>query len=65
MTDIVERARSAANWSATHGDLLKELAAEIERLQALKTPASAKLLNITKAALDSAEAEIERLQADG
>jgi len=34
MSDIVERARSAANWSATHQDLLNELAAEIERLRA-------------------------------
>lgn len=35
---------------------------EIERLTALKTPASRQLLNITKAALENAEAEIERLQ---
>jgi len=38
MSDIVKRARSAANWSATHQALLNELADEIERLRAALTP---------------------------
>jgi hypothetical protein len=38
-----------------------ELRAEVERLTALKTPASRELLNITKGCLDDAEAEVERL----
>jgi prefoldin subunit 5 len=41
-----------------------ELMAEINRLRAAKTPASTKLLNITKAALEDAEAECERLRAE-
>jgi hypothetical protein len=40
-----------------------ELAAEIDRLRALKTPASTQLLNIIKGCLVSAEAENERLEA--
>lgn len=71
MTDIVERlkplAREIRNGYAipyTRCGMVDEAAAEIERLRALKTPASARLLNITKAALDSAEAEVERLRAE-
>ena len=41
---------------------VEALEAEIERLRALKTPASQQLLNITKGMLDHAEAEIERLK---
>jgi hypothetical protein len=40
-----------------------ELNAEIGRLRAVKTPASAELLNIAKAALEHAEAEVGRLRA--
>lgn len=40
-----------------------KLDAKIVRLTALKTPASRQLLNVTKGALDSAEAEVARLQA--
>src|SRR5262249_34379276 len=36
--------------------------AENERLRELKAPASKELLNITKAALDNAEAELERVR---
>ena len=36
--------------------------AEVERLLALKTPASQELLNITKGCLDNAADEIERLR---
>jgi hypothetical protein len=43
---------------------LRKAEAEIERLRALKTPASAQLLNVTKALLDEANAEIERLLAE-
>ena len=39
------------------------LKAELERLTALKTPASRQLLNITKAALDEANAENAELLA--
>ena len=38
--------------------------AEIERLRELKTPASRQLLNITKALLDEANAENERLRGE-
>ena len=34
MSDIVERARRDANYTATHGNLIRELADEIERLKA-------------------------------
>jgi chromosome segregation ATPase len=37
---------------------------EIERLRKSKTPASRQLLNITKASLDEANAEIKRLKAE-
>jgi hypothetical protein len=63
MSDIVERLRSAP-FSPEHIQLMRnEAAEEIERLRALKTPASRQLLNVTKAALDHAETEVERLQA--
>jgi hypothetical protein len=42
-------------------DKVREQAVDIERLLALKTPASRQLLNTTKALLDEANAEIERL----
>jgi hypothetical protein len=61
MTHLVERLRAERLWFENK---IVSLEAEIERLLALKTPASAQLLNITKAALDDAEAEIERLRAD-
>lgn len=62
MTDIVERLLDRANnddWA-----IRAEAAAEIERLTALKTPASRQLLNITKGCLDNAEAENKRLRAE-
>jgi hypothetical protein len=43
---------------------LKKLMTKIEQLRVLKTPATRKLLNITKEALDNAEAEIEQLLAE-
>lgn len=62
MTDIVEWLRKEAELIAL--DRLSEAADTIERLLALKTPASRQLLNITKGCLDNAEAECERLQAE-
>jgi hypothetical protein len=44
-------------------DVVAEKDAEIARLKEIKTPASAALVNITKAMLDEADAEIERLRA--
>jgi hypothetical protein len=44
-------------------ELVQRQAAEIARLRELKTPASRKLLNITKECLDSAEAECASLHA--
>ena len=74
MSDIVARLRAHGSKTEMEAadeierlrqiyfDRVKEQADEVKRLQALKTPASAQLLNITKAALDDAEAEIERLR---
>ena len=42
---------------------LADMGRERDRLRSIKTPASAKLLNITKAALDHAEAECDQLRA--
>ena len=50
---------SSDQWRA----IMDEAAAEIKQLQQLKTPASRQLLNITKAALEHAEEECERLTA--
>ena len=64
MSDIVERLREGFSEHAKPAEHIElEAADEIERLRTLRTPATRQLLNITKAALDSAEAEVERLQA--
>ena len=42
---------------------LADMGRERDRLRALKTPASAKLLNITKAALEHTETECDQLRA--
>jgi len=63
--NIAERLRSCDGIKSGDPDCCcEEAAAEIERLLALKTPASSQLLNITKALLDDANAEIERLRAE-
>jgi hypothetical protein len=64
MTDLVERLRARANDKFIRDyPLIAEAADEIERLSALKTPASRQLLNITKGCLDNAEGEVEELRA--
>lgn len=63
MTDIVQRLRAYSNLTMDGIPLYDEAANEIEKLRALKTPASRHLLNITKACLDDAEAEVTRLQS--
>ncbi len=74
MSDIVERLREAHKRGPhimNDFRIFNEAADEIGRLTAALEervkdvmPASAQLLNITKAALDNAEAEIERLQEE-
>ena len=55
MSDLIE----LRTWL----DIVAEKDAEIARLKEIKTPASAALVNITKAMLDEANAKIARLQA--
>jgi hypothetical protein len=45
-----------------NSDEIAQLNAEIERLRGLKTPASRQLVDISKALLDDANGEIERLR---
>ena len=59
MSDVVERARRDACYSATHGALMRELADEIERLQAVEASA----IRIGFETENTLRAEIERLQA--
>ena len=63
MTDIVDRLSACHGRKSGDPDCYCEEAQdEIEWLRALKTPASRELLNITKALLDDANADNERLR---
>src|SRR5262245_8899387 len=61
--DEIERLRTQCGGNCRYWEgRWRNADAEIERLRELKTPPSRELLNISKAALDSAEAEVERLR---